>query len=710
MKAKKEHSTVRIGKLFSKLSGQDNLIQVEHYTPEKTTKKKHGSVYFVIDIKHPNQNSQAVVDTIIKTTIKHFYKNLDDPLTSFEIALRHVNESLATLAEEGNSEWINNLNALIAVVSDHEIHITQTGTAESYLIRNKIISHITEGLSEKNDEKHPLNTFINISSGKMNIGDRIIISSEHLYNNLSLDRLRRLAVQHSPTTCVAEIARILAQENVRSIGSIVLEATTEEKLAKEVIRPQPEEVILQDRKHQGTKFSALVSNSQGFLDKAKSISSSYYATASGFVGKIFSKKKTKSKSGETKYSRTPKKPPKTIAKKAPKKASTSIRSSVSSNLLQKINQKAPNKNIIIVVIIVLLIAVLAISVTYLKNKQNLSDKQTLVQDKITSAEGLINEADNALIVGDKSTAQSKYNQAVDILTEIESSPYFSEEILALNGKILSKKDEVSNIVRIMTDSNLADFSTLSEEDKNFTHLHKANENLFSFSTNIASANITSGKLTNITGFDISNFVGATIVKDGDAIDFYHNGQMQQFDPESNTLQDLTSLDSAWKPGVEIASYYDNIYILSPMENQIYKYSTLGGSSYSSASGYIDSPGNIDMSDATSITIDGSIYITKNDGSVYSFIQGAHSEYTIKNIPEPYSTLANPSQIYTNEDLDYLFILDPGNKRILQINKESGEYMKQFVGEDLENIDSFEVNDKIKTIYILGDNKIFTVNY
>jgi hypothetical protein len=708
MNEKKEHPTVRIGKLYSKLSGQNHLIQVEHYIPDKTTKKNHGSVYFVIDINNPAKDSQNIIDGIIKTTIKYFYKNLDDPLASFEVTLRHVNETLATLAEEGNSEWITNLNCVIAVISGHDIHITQTGSAEGYLIRNKIISHITEGLSDKSDEKHPLNTFINISSGSMNMSDRIILSTEQLYNNLSLDRLRRLAVQHTPTTCIAEIARILAQENVRSIGTIVLEATTEEKLAKEVIRPQPEEVILQDRKHQGTKFSAFVTESQSYANKINNFFQQIW-------GKIKSNTKSNNKknpkkpispTNTTTSKRLPKQPPKSVNK--PVVNPPRIKSGVSSNLLQKINQKSPNKNIIVIGIVILLIATLALSVSYLRNKQNISSKQAAVQTKLVSAESLTSEAENAVIVGDKTTARDKYQQALDILTEIESSPYYSEEIKALVTKINSKTDETSNITRFDTSKVLADLSTIS--DKSFSHLFKINENLFSFAGNIAGINIASGKITNITGFDIQNFVGGTVVDEGKSIAFYHNGQLQKFSPESNTLQDLTSLDSAWKPGVEIASYYNNLYILSPMENQVYKYSTLGGSDYSANSAYIDNAGSLDLSNAVSISIDGSVYLLKKDGSVFKFEQGTMSEYQLKNIPEPYSKLANPSQIYTEENLDYIFILDPGNKRIMQFKKETGEYIKQIVAENIDKFDSFSVNDKIKTIYLLADNKIYTANY
>jgi len=704
MNEKKEHPAIRLGKLYSKLSGQNHLIQVEHYTPDNTAKKNHGSIYFVVDINHPSNDSQTVIDNIIKTTVKFFYKNLDDPLSSFEITLRHVNETLATLAEDGNSDWISNLNCIIAIISGHDIHITQTGNTEGYLIRNKIISHITEGLSDKTDEKHPLNTFINISSGQMNVGDRIIISTEQLFNNLSLDRLRRLAVQHTPTTCVAEIARILAQENVRSIGTIVIEATTEEKIAKEVIRPQPEEVILQDRTNQGTKFSVFVTESQ---NTAKRITNFFQQSWQKIRNISSRNQKPITTTSQSNRKRSPKKPIPVIANKNTKSA-TRIKSSASSNLLQKINQKTPNKNIIVVGIVVLLIATLALSVSYLRNKQNISSKQTAVQEQLNNAQALSNEAENAYIVGDKTTAQDKYQQALDILTDIESSPYFSEEIKSLIAKINSKTDETSNTFRFDTSKTLADLSSVS--DKPFSHLYKINENLFSFAGNIAGINISSGKITNITGFDIENFVGGTLVDEGKSIAFYHNGQMQKFNPESNTLEDLTSLDSAWKPGVELASYYNNLYILSPMENQIYKYATLGGGDYSSSSSYINSAGSIDLSDADSLTVDGSIYLLKKDGTVYRFDQGQLSEYPLKNIPEPYSKLANPTQIYTEENLEYIFILDPGNKRILQFKKETGEYIKQIVAENIDNFESFCVNDKIKTIYLLADNKIYTANY
>lgn len=697
MKKNKEHKTVRIGKLFSRLSGQDHLTCVEHYTPNKSSQKKHGSLYFVLDINHPQKDSQKIFDTIIETAIKHYYKNLDDPLTSLEIALRYVNEGLAEAAEQGNSHWIDNLNAVIAAVKGHEIHLTQTGTSEAFLIRNKIISHITEGLSDKTEEKHPLNTFVNISSGKMIMGDRIIISTEQLFNNVSLDRIRRLAVQHTPTTCTAELARILAQENVRSIGTIIMEATTEEKLAKEVIKPQPEEVVLQDKKNEGTKFSAISSEVTGFFTKTQEYLAHQY-------NQIFKNKKGKKKKTETKSKKTPKKAPR-IKQGRPSK--TSIRSSSSASLLQKINQKPGSKQYIIIGTVVVLIIILGISITYIRNRQSLNNKKNSVESILSQADDLASQADNAMIVGDNTVAKSKFSESLELLASIESSPFFTEEISALNQNIYSKLDDVDQISRVNIDQPLADLTSVSENI--FSGLYKINDNLFSFANNIASINFTNGKITNITGFDITNFVNGALINEETNLAFLHNGLMQKFDPTSNTLIDLSTIDSAWKPAVDIATYYNNIYLLSPSENQIYKYTTLGGSDYSSASSYISNAGALDLSNATSITIDGSIFVLKSDGTIIQFYNGQPTEYNLQGIPEPYSTLSNPNQIYTTEELDHIYISDPNNKRVLQFRKDDGQYIQQVVGEELGDIDSFVVNEKINTIYILADNKIYTAN-
>lgn len=702
----REQPTVRIGKLYSKLSGQKSLIQVEHYVPTKSTLKKHGSLYFVIEITNPQPDSKKVIDIIVDTTVKYFYKNLDDTLGAFEIALRHVNEKLAELAENGNSHWIGNLNSLVVSIQKHDIHLAQTGSSEAFLIRNKIISHITEGLSDKTDDKHPLNTYLNISSGQMKNGDRVVMATEQLYNNLSLDRIRRLAVQHSPSTCVAEIARILAQENIRTIGAIILEATSEEKLAKEVIRPQPEDVVLQDRIHSGTPFSEALFNARSGLDKVGSFFADNWSKTTEYISNLSGKKSHDKK-------RTPKKPPTktaTPARKSPK-TNTSIRQQTSQNLLQKINKKAPNKQILIIVVLIVLVAALAFSVTYLRNRQNINDKMNAVSEKIALAENLINQADNALIIGDKATAKQNFNEAQDALYEIQSSPYHTEEISSLQYRIDSKLDEVDNITRIDVTTPLADLSAIDQENNpSYSHLYKIEDNLYTFSDEIISVNTKNGTITGITGFDINNFVGGALTNDGDSITFYHNGQMQKFAPSNNTLIDVSTLDTAWKPGVEVASYYENLYLLSPIENQIYKYATLGGNAYSAASTYIDSPDSIDLANASDLAIDGGIYVLKKDGNVLYFEQGVKQNYTLSSMPEPYTTFSSPTQIYTLEDLEYIFILDPDNKRIVQFKKESGEYIQQFVGEELKDIDSFYVNDKIRTIYILADNKIYTANY
>lgn len=695
MKQNSEHKTVRIGKLFSKLSGQDRLIHVFDYKPQKATHKNHGNLYFIIDINHPNKDSQKIIDSIVETAVKYFYKNLDDTLGSFEVALRHVNERMAELAEQGNTAWIDNINSLIAVINDHDIHITQIGTAEAFLIRNKIISHITEGLSEKNDTKHPLNTYANISSGQMLNGDRIVMSTEHLFNNISLDRIRRLAVQHNPTTCAAELARIIAQENIRSIGTIILEATTEERLAKEVIRPQPEEIILQDRKYEGTKFSVM-------LKQSENIFSGLTNFIQNLKAKFFGKKTNKPESARN--IRKAKPLPQKID--TPSRLNSRLENKKSgNNILDKINHRSLNKPYIFFGAIILLIVIFVISITYIRSNQNLKNKQLAVQKTLEEATSFYSQGENSLIIGDRAKAKEQLTQSQTSLSSINTSPYFSEEISTLSQKISSKLDEVDKISRIDISKPIADLSTIST--KTYSQLQKINDNLFSFADNLASINLKNNKITNITGFDIQNLVASATINEGNYLIFYQNGLMQKFDPASNTLQDLSTLDSAWKPAIDIQTYYNNIYLLSPKENQIFKYSTLGGNDYSAAAGYISNPNEVDLGNAVSFTIDGSVYLLKKDGTVHKFNKGEKEDFALKNIPEPYSQLANPTQIYTEEDLDYLYIADSDNKRILEFNKETGEYTKQFVGETLGNIKNIALNAKIKTIYLLSDNKIYS---
>jgi len=70
-------------------------------------------------------------------------------------------------------------------------------------------------------------------------------------------------------------------------------------------------------------------------------------------------------------------------------------------------------------------------------------------------------------------------------------------------------------------------------------------------------------------------------------------------------------------------------------------------------------------------------------------------------------LNKPIAIYTDENLDNLYILDNGNGRIVEISK-SGEFKKEYKGEGIGEANSLVVSRDARSIFLLTDSKVLEI--
>ena len=55
---------------------------------------------------------------------------------TLEASLHKANATLSDITEQGNIDWVGNLNMICAVYSENELHLSQTGNCKTLLIRN----------------------------------------------------------------------------------------------------------------------------------------------------------------------------------------------------------------------------------------------------------------------------------------------------------------------------------------------------------------------------------------------------------------------------------------------------------------------------------------------------------------------------------------------------------------------------------------------
>ncbi len=110
--------------------------------------------------------------------------------------------------------------------------------------------------------------------------------------------------------------------------------------------------------------------------------------------------------------------------------------------------------------------------------------------------------------------------------------------------------------------------------------------------------------------------------------------------------------------------------------------------------------------ATSLAVDGSIYVLTSSGSVLKYTSGTKEQFSLKGLDKP---LSQPSQIYTSPDLENLYVLDKGNLRVAVFDK-TGKLKVQYVPKpfpkNFTDLRSISVSRDEKTLILLSGTKIF----
>ncbi len=107
---------------------------------------------------------------------------------------------------------------------------------------------------------------------------------------------------------------------------------------------------------------------------------------------------------------------------------------------------------------------------------------------------------------------------------------------------------------------------------------------------------------------------------------------------------------------------------------------------------------------SSMAIDGSIFVLKNDDEIDRYYKGEKKESINFSI---FPRLSNNNKIYTFHNTP-IFITDLSEKRIILIDKD-GDLIKQLFIEDLNNLKDIAVSGQGKKIYLLTEKQVYLIN-
>ncbi|HDZ85645.1 MAG TPA: hypothetical protein ENH35_03815, partial [Candidatus Moranbacteria bacterium] len=197
-------------------------IELFEYTGENIVQQQLGTLLGTFEIRDDSEDSAYIVNFLTSVAKKEYFINTKRPAAeSFEAALHKVNLALSELANHGNVSWLGKLDAAICVLERNYFHFSVAGNAKVLLLRNNIITDISEDLASDESEPHPIKTFTNISSGKLEKDDKLIITGEDLFHVFSLTEIKKGASRFDNEKFVQFIKTALINE-LEIAGTIII--------------------------------------------------------------------------------------------------------------------------------------------------------------------------------------------------------------------------------------------------------------------------------------------------------------------------------------------------------------------------------------------------------------------------------------------------------------------------------------------------------
>jgi hypothetical protein len=168
----------------------------------------------------------------------------------------------------------------------------------------------------------------------------------------------------------------------------------------------------------------------------------------------------------------------------------------------------------------------------------------------------------------------------------------------------------------------------------------------------------------------------------------------------------------WQWPVAASSYFGNFYLLDRQANLIHRYRPDVGGYEGPSESYFPDGTFVDLSEAVDMTIDGYVYVLYQNGEIKKFLGGEPAPFQISGLDIPFN---GPTAIYTapDEEVQYLYVADAGNQRIVQLGKE-GEFIRQFKpreedGVAFDDLQSIYVDEISEKMFVLNGGSLYAPN-
>lgn len=714
--------------------------------PEENKEALAGKLFAIIEIESTNINALKIINFIVENIAANYYQDEKISLREtvktikvehiFEAAIGKTNKELAHFTqEEKNKIDFSLINATIGVIYENNLYFANAGKNKIKLITPKnngkkeysLINIAGQATGEKKEEYNRTKLFTSVISGAIPIGGYVIFSNEVLPEYVSDKQMVDIVSTLPPQSATEHIKNVLSGTNnyVSFLGLIIKNTLGEKEMAPAIISPKTStEKSVRALNEVEEKTEKLLSSGSNInvgkmADSIKNIAlapvfSKSKKTDFDNIGAI---EKSGSFFGKRKINFS-------IFRKIfdfilalillPIQAITFIFKIITSKekrteAKEKIKSKISNaknwfsflekKNKITFIIVIVCITLLIGNLSWLYLKNRYVQEEMNYNELLKKIEQKQNQVEANLLYKNEEGAKKLLTEIAELLKELPTEDGKNKEEYAT---FYQKNNEQLDAVRHATKLNLEKIVDLSlNNSKNPQNIILLNNNIYVgdnegktiYSTNTESASTTSAGANSTT----KQLLSPNTLNDNNI--YYLNDKIVKFDTSANkaSYMDMSQLDL--NNIISAAAFNSSFYLLDKNNGQIWRLNKTGNS-LSTPQSWLKN--KADFSDAVDLDIDGSIYVLKKSGSVVKYFKGETKDFDME-IVEP--ELANGDKIAVSEKLNFVYILDSQNNRIIVYSK-TGEFIAQYHSEDATDLKDFAIDENNKKIYLLNGSSVY----
>lgn len=208
---------------------------------------------------------------------------------------------------------------------------------------------------------------------------------------------------------------------------------------------------------------------------------------------------------------------------------------------------------------------------------------------------------------------------------------------------------------------------------------------------------------------VGELIDMTWIEAGRLVVIDRTGAFWQFEPARSAWSVRVATDAAqWKNVNLLASYTGNLYLSDPARNQILKYVAASEGVWTAAVTYFAPETRADLSNVTDLAIDSDVWLLRGDGSIFRYTAGKPNDLKLRDLEVP---LSKPTMLVTAQPMAAMYIADAGNQRIVQIDKVSGKFVRQFkptsqLRESFQLLKALAVDEPNRKFFWVSGNTVY----